>query len=197
MAHNFYIVPAELNTPPLGNRAPKYFNANDPNVTSNWNAYDYGSMPTFIVASPTTPTEDTYLRAQADVYAFDADSDNLNSEIGGATVVGLRNALEAVNLPGQWVSANNSYREMLRSTFGAFQFAQRVYGISGLPLVPTGTNLSTQWGFLPTENKTAIIAAMNSFGYNQDWTANTPFRNVIKSLADQWGAKPFFIGVQL
>jgi hypothetical protein len=154
-------------------------------------------MPTFVVASPTTATEDTYLRAQADVYAFDTNSDNLNLEIGGAAVVGLRAALESVNLPGQWVSANNSYQEMLRSTFGAFQFAQRVYGISGLSLVPTGTNLSTQWGVLPNDNRTAIIAAMNSFGYSQDWTATTPFRNVIKSLADQWGAEPFFIGVQL
>lgn len=192
MAWEVYIVPIES----VGSaRGPKYFpwrfSAGAPELAGvQWAMMDYGAVPFGIVAADVTPEQDDFLNLQADVRNIPTTLDN---QIGGA-LNAVQNALEAARIPAGWVSASTTWRELLRAVCGLFQFAQRFTAITGNQLVTSTSVLNLRLNQLSQANRDAIEQVAAGLGYTTGFAGNTTVRTVLKSFADQWGAKIFTLG---
>lgn len=161
------------------------------------NSTHYGASPWALVAADLTGAQHTFLSGQSDVRAAPV---NLDNAIGAGALSTVVDYLEAADIPAGWVTAGTTWRALVRNLGGLFQFAQRYAAVAsaagvGTTLIPPGANLNTEWQDIPQARQDAIIAAAASLGYSGDGiTATTTARQILKTLADQWGAKPFQLG---
>jgi hypothetical protein len=159
------------------------------NIGAEWNMMDYGSLPTGLVAADLTPEQHTTLVANADVDPFAAD---LDTAIGAASTT-VRSRLEANRIPTQWVSGATTYRALARFVAGLFQFAQRHAGLHNEDIIGSGA-LDGRFRDLSAAQQARIQATATSFGYTLTAGTNTPMRDVLTQMANQWGALPFYLG---
>jgi hypothetical protein len=150
---------------------------------------DYGSLPTGLVAADVTQVEHDALAANADVDPFAAD---LDTALGAASTT-VRARLEANRIPTQWVTGATTYRELARFVAGLFQFGQRHTALHAEDLIGSGL-LDSRWRDLTAAQQARIQATATSFGYILTAGTNTPMRDVLTQMANQWGALPFYLG---
>jgi hypothetical protein len=93
---------------------------------------DHGE--TAIVWADCTPAQEAAIAANADVLLVPP----LDNLIGAGALVAVRAAIEALDIPAQWVQAGMTYRTALRVIVGMAQLLQRVGGILGQPVVIPG-----------------------------------------------------------
>jgi len=191
MTVRFYLVPVEQS----GNaRGPKYFKwrFSPDGLDVRWGAFDYGLIPTMLIAADVTAGQHDTLAAQSDVTAIPADID---STVPAQALPAVQNALEDLRIPGGWVTTNHTYREIIRTVGGLFQFAQRHHGLHNKIIMPENVTLSQTWGDLPLQARQEVRATADSLNYDySDVTASTTIRQILKSLADQWGDQPLLLG---
>ena len=188
-----YLAPTEqvIDEPNFLNaRGPKYFNwafdPDPPGIQCFWAMMDYGFMPTMLVfARGITPTDHDYLSLQADVYVW---PDNLDQSINPQDAV--KTFLEGINVPTDWTTAATTYRQLLRSLAGMFQFMQRYGGISGgQALLGGSVTLSTRYRNLSAQQQGWFSQTVESFGYDPTMiNANRTMRQMLKLAGDAWGA---------
>lgn len=177
-------------------RGPKYFESRaDPGAAElagvQWAMMDYGSIPWGLVAADVDAAQDAFLAAQADVRNIPT---ALDDQIGGALTT-VQNALEAARIPAGWVAASTTWRELLRAVAGLFQFAQRYTAITGNQLVTSTAVLNQRINQLTQAQRNALTQVATDLGYDTSGIAgNTLVRNALKILADQWGARAFYLG---
>jgi hypothetical protein len=133
-----------------------------------WALMDYGSLPTGLVAADVT-------QAQHDALTT------------------VRARLEANRIPTQWVTGATTYRELARFVAGLFQFAQRHTALHAEDIIGSGA-LDGRFRDLDAAQQARIQATATSFGYTLTAGANTPMRDVLTQMANQWGAQPFYLG---
>lgn len=191
MTLRYYLMPLEQ----IGTgRGPKYLAwRNDPTgLNVPWSLFDYGLINTCLVAADVTTQQHNSLIANSDVTAI---PQNIDGNITAGALSSVRAALETLRIPGNWVTTGHTYRDLMRMVAGLFMFAQRLQGISGRIIFPDNINLDNTWGDIPVDWRQDLQATADSLGYDYSQvTTNTPIRTILKSLADQWGNQPFYIG---
>lgn len=124
---------------------------------------------------------------QQQITDIGANSDAIVIENIDATVAlnATRNALEAMNLPGNWVQSGMTYREVLRVVCGIHLLLQRAEGM-GVKITIAG-NLDLTMAQVPANIRQALADAADSLGLDRSGvTLSTTVREVLRSLAAQF-----------
>lgn len=164
-------------------RRPAYRDSVFPTLT--WSQFDYGNEPWCLVGIADIPTDtDTTLRAQTQVIAIPT---NLDQTIGSGPLAQVRSDLEAVNMPGTWVQASNTWRDVVQFIGAVCQFAQRFQGMAAGRWFTGGITLATTFGSLPQAVRTALAATATSFGFDTSGiTGAATLRAILLSAGQQY-----------
>lgn len=181
---NLYVMPIVGAGTRQDLRRPKY--KDSVFLTLSWGMFDYGNEPWCLVGIIDIPAgTDTTLRAQTQVIALPV---NLDQVVGAGPLTQVRNDLESVNIPGTWVQATNTWREVVRFVGAVCQFAQRYQGlvVGGLWFTG-GVTLATTYGTLPVAARNGLLSAAQSFGFDTNAVtgANT-LRQILVSVGNQY-----------
>jgi hypothetical protein len=175
-------------------RRPKYADAIlTPNNTV-WAMMDFGNLPTCLVGASTDGTTHAALIANADVYVFPDGFETSGATVGNQANT-LQSTLEAFSIPAHWVASQDTYLSVAHTVGAMFQFMQRINGIMGNVDPFAGATLNTQFRNLAQATQDAVNEAGPSMGFNMSGVnQNMTLRNLVKYMADQWGARPLFLG---
>jgi hypothetical protein len=182
MAIRFYVVPKI--TAADGSLGPKYFcGGTTVNlIAGDWAAMDYGREEIMLVRADVTAGENTSISANADVITIPANIENAIG--GGQTLNTVRNRLEALNIPGTWVTSTLTYRQLLRWVGRLFCILQRFNGRYRAKFFE-GVTLATTMGQLTQTQRDRLRAAVQDFGLDTtQFAASSTVRDVLKALAD-------------
>lgn len=107
-------------------------------------------------------------------------------------------ALEALNIPAQWVAPGMSYRDVLRAVVGMAQLVQRTYGL-GNRLTLAG-NLDLTMSQIPAAKRSILQQASDEMGLDRSGiTGATTVRAALRILGQQFvsGQVTIYLGVAL
>ncbi len=125
--------------------------------------------------------------------------------IDEAITVGQANAAKAIfeplGIPGQFINAGDTRREVIRGVVGMFLFSQRMEGRFGEGFKKRasdrGITLDSVWSDFPQALKDEFIDIRDDFGWgNLGLTNSSTLREILKAVSDQFEATPIFIGGQ-
>jgi hypothetical protein len=125
-----------------------------------WSAMDLGIEPTFIVGANLTAQQHTAVAANGDVFVFP----DITTAVGGnPTLNRARNGLEQRNVPGSWIVAATTWRQVIGEVGRNCLILQRLNGIHKTRLFPPGVSLDSA----PTQAVLdQLIDVGESFGLN-------------------------------
>jgi hypothetical protein len=180
-------------------RAPKYLGSRNPPLAGleniRYNCMDYGMENVCILIAEVTTAQHNLLSAQTDVLSAPQNIDN-NLTAGAVTTV--KNFLESLHIPANWVTTAHTYRDVLRLVGWLFQFMQRVHGIFQEKLFVAPNTLSTTYSQLSVGMQSALLQAAQSFSFDTTGLqASTTLRVILKNLADQFNARPLNSGLMV
>lgn len=164
MSVRIYLLPwIGTGEPGVDPRRAKYLVGIDtlPLMGSDIHCMPYGRQGVCLVSANVTTAEHNSLVAHDDVAAVPA---NLDATIGGAlaTVVA---ALEPMHFPCEWVTAQTTWRTLVRAVARLIALAQRVDGVTnGGRLLPVGITLDSTIGDLSAAQRDFMKTAIESFG---------------------------------
>lgn len=189
MTIRFYVVPL-IGAGVHGDaRRPKYIAAISGLA---WGAMDYGLYDVALVAADVSAGQHTSISANSDVVSAPA---NIDNTITAGALTNVKSALEALNIPANWATTANTYRDVLRVVAGIFQFAQRYHGMHNKQLLPSGVTLDTQFQDLPAAMQTELVDVADSMQIDRSGATGTiTVRQILKAFADAWQGKTFYIG---
>src|SRR5262249_31451629 len=150
--------------------------------------YYYGKKKIGVVSADVSDADDKTLAARTDVTKI---PDNLDQAVGSSLLGAVQKALESRELPGNWITASTTYRQVTKSTTGSVQYSQRYVGLTGGDPIPKGVTLDTTFGKLNASIQQDLLKAATSFTPPLDtsWvTSNTTMRDLLHTLGDEWTA---------
>lgn len=159
---------------------------------------DYGPEPwclARIVPSP-APADHSALISDPQVFAI---PENIDSEIS-SNVFTVITKLEAVNIPGDWVTASTTWRQLLNRVVSYCLMIQRSAGIAGdyISKIFDGRTLDNTISDLPVSMRSRLSDAADSFGFDRTGINNaTTLREALKQIAHQHIEETRFIGDDL
>jgi hypothetical protein len=131
-----------------------------------------------VVWANTTPEQDAALALNADVIVVPP----LDNEVA---VVATQNALEALNIPAQWITAGMTYREVLRVIVGMAQLIQRCDGL-GVRFRLAG-NMDRTMASLAANVRQVLSDASDSLGLDRsEIVGTTTVRQALRILGKQF-----------
>lgn len=151
----------------------------------SWGMFDYGNEPWCLVGivNIDSPTHST-LTSEPDVIALPV---NLDQAIGSGALATVQNDLEHINIPGTWVSATNSYRDVVQFVGAVCQFAQRFQGSTGGLWFTGGITLASTFSQLPVGARNGLSTAATSFGFSTTGiTGASTLRAILLSVGQQY-----------
>lgn len=189
MAYQLYIIPMEL-VQPTGTytiRRVKYLHT-IPDL--QYGSLDYGKLNHALVAADVTPAQHAAIIANTDVIAFNA---NLDAQVGGGSGLNnLRDALEVVILPGNWVNSNTTWREVARAIAGVMLFGQKHEALWDEELIPNRAALSLTWSAISPDRRNRILTTGKELNYDMSFiTNNMTVRAILRELANLWAEESF------
>lgn len=194
-----YLVPVETVSQPGGiARGPKYFvwkyDPDPPGIVTNRlsNQY-YGGHPwTLTMAQGISQTDHDFLELQSDVYVYPP-LDQLDVAIPGTDSIDT--FYEGLNIPTDWMTASNTYREFLRQTMGMFSFHNKYEAISNGHSLFETHDLSTRYRDFTTEEQGWFDATLASYGYDPGIiNENNTLRQMLKQAGDIFINHPYRLG---
>lgn len=196
MTIRWYIMAAridDINGMPA--RSPKYFksrfNPTGLDVPRGW--MDYGLMPVFICWADVTLEQHQALIANNDCKHIVLHA-NIDNQVGAARDA-VRAGLEQLDIPGGWVDETDTWRNVLRTVCGVFQYAQKVHGRFNQKIIPDGMTLSTTWSEIPQQGRDFLLKRAAEYGIDTSgYTGAITLRDIYKAFSDAWGDAPFKIG---
>lgn len=181
MALHFYLVPTDggVTSP----RVPKYFG--DPTVRTFLGAIRYGPDH-YLVGADLPDADHATVSGFSDVFVIPP----LNQAVGGnPTLNQVRNELKARSIPGDWVQATTTWRQVVGRVGRCAQILQRMFSTLGRHLFGGGNALSTT---LTTSLRDDFIATGQSFNFNVNGiTTSVTVETALLLLADQF--PPFVV----
>lgn len=163
-------------------RRPKYADTDLAGVI--WSMMDYGSEPFCLVGT----ADNAALNARADVTAM---STALDTNLSAASVTSIKTALEAQNIPSNWVTTANTYRQFVRVIAGLFSLLQR-FAFYSVTSLFSGNTLTTTFGTLSATMQGNILSAAADLGLSTaGLTASTTIRQMLVSVGQQYASKTF------
>lgn len=104
-------------------------------------------------------------------------------------------------IPGQFINAGDTRREVIRGVVGMFLFSQRMEGALGegwkAKAQARGVTLDSTWNTFPQVLKNEFIAIRDSFGWTMaDLGVDTSstLREILQAISQQFEATPIFVG---
>lgn len=138
---------------------------------------DFGANA--IVWANTSAGQDTTLGANADVIVVPP-LDNV------VALVATKNALEALNIPAQWITGGMTYRAVLRVLVGMAAFYVRTVDTFGTALTLAG-NLDKTLSQLTAGQRSALSNASDSLGLDRSSiTVSTTVREALRIIGQQF-----------
>jgi hypothetical protein len=195
-----YLIPINEVTNPRGQslRVPKYFpiggGAQSPIAGLEGldiaGEDDFGLQPTMLVVADVTPAQHGVLAGQPDVVSVPAD---ISQNISAAALPTVQNELEALNIPGNWVTTSNTYQQVLHFVMACFQFAGRFVALTGLDIYAGNVTLNTQFNQLPAAARNGLQATATDMGLSTAGiTGTSTVRDILQSVANQ--LPPYSLG---
>lgn len=170
-------------------RRPAYIATDAPAL--NYTLMDFGTEPVCLLHMIPSDSQDTALKAHADVFALPA---NLNQVIGGQ-LAAVQNALATFNIPEDWVQATMTYRRVLHVVALACQVMQRLAVFLPTRLFAGGVTLATRLNQLPVGTRMLLQQAAVDLGLDTaGLTGASTLRTVLKNLADQVPLETIYLG---
>ncbi len=177
--YRFYLVPVVLN--PDGIRTAKYDSLL---CAVQCGMMDYGPENVMLVAATMNASRDAAVAANSDVDAIPV---NIDQNLPAAQVTTVQNHLEAKSIPAHWVNTSLTWRQVLRTLSGLFQFLQRYGTIHGYAPSLGSVSLDATYASLPASARMDLKSAALSMGYDiSGVTPSSTLRQILKSMADQW-----------
>ncbi len=196
MAVEFFFVPMVISpTEARGAVWAKY--AHDPAV-SRWSHIRYSRTSSTLLMLDGTQTYLDFVAAQSDAYRICAEGDFTENILGPASVA-IKNWLEALNIPANWISAADSYRQVLRGVIGIFMFTQRHEGLNGsgffedLAAPENGFDLNTQWQNLNQSFRDTMQATIDDHNWAITPANNDQVRKMLKDFSDKWEGTTYYM----
>ncbi len=196
-----YMVPSEAYDPGEGTiyYGPLYFSWRFGSGTlPRIGQVDYGFTDGFLVLAELDAAQEAWLIAQDGVIAFPLEA-ALDGNIAQEDTAALRVAFETFNVP-DWLTASNSYRELLQTTYGIFRFAQRYTVIATENGAPPHTylfdqvDLDTQYRNFPADVQEWFSLTVADYGLDPGIIRNNAtIRQMLKAAGD-YLAIPLEIG---
>lgn len=174
-----YLSPSVVNA--AGFRAPKYAGTLPKGTSQDW--LDLGNEPTFLWAVDTDIAAHTTIAANADLGAFPY---NLDAQTG-ANLATVQAQLESFNIPGDAVTANTTYRTIVRGIVVISMVMQRYGAITqNILLFDVGINLDRTLGSIAVNVRNALQLACDQLGFNTSGLiGSSTIRDLYKRLATQ------------
>lgn len=148
-----------------------------------------GGDELFLVAADVNATQLSALQDTQGVFVF---PQNLDNTMTVPQRNQARNALEARNLPGDWIGAQTTWRQVARFIYALSMFAGPMMQRRRRKLFRGGYTLDTRWGELPAQLKEDILDTIQAKGYDATGiTDNTLLRTVLTRIAQRDAATPF------
>ena len=192
MTWHLYFLPVIGTGIEADSRRPKYIAALS---GISWAAMDYGFNPSMVAAADVDDATDSSIDANADVNRI---PDNMDLFLSAGAVSVVQNAMEVMFWPADWVNTTYTYRQILRYVGGFCAYLQRYSAISGNinPVFSSGNvTLSTQFNQLPAKARQDLQATATDLGLSYAGITGTmTMRQIMKSMADQWGQRSFSLG---
>ncbi len=153
---------------------------------------DYGLEAVMLIAADIQAADHTTISANADVVSIPA---NIDANLTAAGVTQTKAALEAINIPAEWVTTALTYRQVLKQVAKVFQFFQRLHGLGAGQVFTGGVNADTVFSSLPQAAKLSLSAAADSFGFDKTTVSgSSTLRQIFKAMADQFSGSINFGG---
>lgn len=132
----YYLVPKIGTGTFLDPIRPKYIG----DLGVPFSAVDLGLEPTFLVGATMSAAQHTAVASNADAFAFP----DITTLVGGnPTLNRVRNELEQRNLPGDWIVAATSWRQVIGSVLRNAFILQRLRGVHKTRLFEPGVSLDS------------------------------------------------------
>jgi hypothetical protein len=148
-----------------------------------WAGMDYGVEPVFLIRVALSAAQRTALQSQPDAMVIPSNLDNVVSALA---LAGIQQKLESVNLPAHWITADMTYRQVLRGFRRVITFMQRWHGLGFGRLFEAGVTLDTRLNQLTAQQRTRLSNVADDLGLDRSTVTNTmTLRQVLKLLADQ------------
>ena len=137
-------------------------------------------------------TQHALLSAQLDVLAVPS----LDNTIANVAVRNqVRTALEAVSVPGLWVTAGMTYRSVIRVMLGMWQFHNRLVALVQHRIFDGSVNLEMTVADIPLATRNQLQVAADGMGLDYSAvTGSTTIRQLLKGMGDQFAGTEFNIG---
>ena len=130
-----------------------------------------------------TPEQEASVGANADAVVVPV----LDNTIGTGALTPVRNQIEAMSLPAQWVQTGMTYRTVLRVLVGMAQLMQRMRGL-GQPVRLPG-NLDRTIGSLSLAIRQALATAADQLGIDRtEITSSTTLREALRNAGQQFAS---------
>jgi len=137
------------------------------------------------------------IKSDSDMLFLCAEAD-LSENIGGPQSVAVKNYLEPLGVPANWISAADSNQQVLRGIIGQFMFSQRHEGLnhSGFfeDLEAAGFGINTPWQNLSPAFRDTMQATIDDHEWPMAPGNNDQVRKVLKDFSDQWEGREFYLG---
>lgn len=145
---------------------------------------DYGTEGIYIIVVNVTPEQHTTLAAQTDVMTTPSPMDD---NVSAVALTGIQNQLEAMHLPGSWVTTSQTYRQVWRTTIKITLFAGRYYGMfPDFKIFDTGVTLDTRFNQLTQAQRQRLLDVADSFQIDRSGVTGTmTIRQLLRALGDQ------------
>jgi hypothetical protein len=192
----FALVPAIQVSNPLPSSAPKYTTPGALGAGLDlvgWSAYSYGVEPIFVLRMPNlSAAQRTALQSQPDALVLPA---NLDANVSALALSRIQQTLEAANLPGNWVTTAQTYRDVLRGLRKVMTFQQRWNGLFGDRLFVAGVTLDTRLNQLSQDQRQKLASVADDLGLDRSQVTTTmALRQALRLMADQLPDDPSLEG---
>ncbi len=144
------------------------------------------------------PTLDT-IAGNADATRLATES-NLDSTLNTAQANAAKTIFEDAFIPGEFINAGDTRREVLRGVVGMFLFSQRLEGTFGTGwrqrAQAAGVTLNSAWQDFPAQLRAEFIAIRDDQGWtNADLgvTNQSTMREILQAVSQQYEQTPIFI----
>lgn len=139
-----------------------------------------------IAWADSTPAEQAALALNADVIVVPA----LDNTIA---LTATKNALEALNVPAQWLTAGMTYRTVLRVLVGIASYIQRCDGLG--QVVTLAGNLDRTFSSLSAGVRNTLSAAADSLGLDRTGiSGTTTLREALRIIGQQFAQRGVALG---
>lgn len=163
----------------------------------------YGTEPRMIIGADLSIADDATIVSKSDVTALPFD---LSPTLSAGQVTNTRNALEASNIPGGWVTTADTWLSVFRGVAGMCAFLSRYEGVyaeqnnaAAPSLFAGGATLASTFSSLPALVQVALTATAQDQGISTvGLSGATTLRAILRSMADHYSSMVYnFNGVIL